>query len=738
MDLFNLENMSKTAAAHLASVKVDSETTRKAYKTAKKVWVAKYCSEAKFVNLHVYFAEYMMAMTDEVEKSERLLAPFMNSEGVVTKPVITKTMDAQQRALAYVPYNEYKSLEDYRKAYLVADIVTTRFNMKMYKKLVDKLVDSFLTSLKTKYKGDFIINTLNDTIAFMFGFEDPMLGGQLIDMIVESGMITRRKMGTVSNSKHKQFMLSTSFDEIEELFAIKAMTDRHSVRMAKPALIDKDSFIISQNTWRYEQQENSPALVQAINKLNGVPLAFAEWVTEADVEDAVREKLDSDDVWVELEIALVLNEFRRIKSNGNKFFIEHFVDGANRIYEYKAHFGVQEGSTLRKMIRFYNKKAVTPKGVKAYLNSIQAEYGHTNLEVLIEEFDDEWGWFDAVLNPTEPTGSIVYRDATNQVVGIYGLLTGDEVLMALGGFVDMEESQFVKAYKLYADGMNTALGVFYTRQIGVPVYTDAFTNDNVKSAVMTSLYNVSLERILTGKGYNPESEDDEDTIVPEIDSEFETSKSKLGKLVPLLKSAREFEARFETEVYITKEQLGEIHKKVIGSILFSALRTMRQINAVIKGCKDLTLMKWEHMDGTINQYAMVENKVVHVPWISTRGHRHSFKHHIKVLSAGVKWRGGAPRYIQSDDSGFIRGGAINADIKGYDIVGIHDSEGTHGNDIDDTTEQYIEDCVTLAKSDHLTTTLSLLSGLNLKSLHSGRDMDEIVAQIRTAKLAFIA
>lgn len=743
MGKLNLENMSQTTAAHLMSVKVDNETTRKAYKAEKKKWVSKYCTDAKFVDLHVKIAEYSQEQLKQAHKSLSLITPFLVN-GEVPKPVIIKGMSEQARKLAYVPFNENKVYEAHLGAYHVSNLMAERFSIKIYRKLMDKLVESFLVSLKTKYKGDFIINTLNDFAAYAFGFDDPIVGGQVINVFVDADLLNIRKMGTVSNSKHKQFMLKTMFKDAEELFAIKAMTDRHSSRMAKPKNIDKDSFIISQNTWRYEHVENSPKLIKAINHLNSVPLAFAEWVTEAHVEQAVREKLDSDALWVELEIILVLNEFRRIKANGNKFYIEHFIDGARRIYELKSHFGVQEGSSLRSMLRFYNKKTVTPKGIKQYLHCIEAEYGHVNLEQILLEHDDRWGWIDAVINPDTPTGSIAYRDATNQVVGLYGLLTGDELLMNLGGFTNIEKSKFTKAYKIYYEKMNTAIGVHYTLQLGKEVYPTCYNEKNVKSAVMTSLYNVSVNRVVTGFGYTPEEEDEEDKNVLdiEVDGEYETSKSKLGKLVPLLKTAREFETAYNsvhrTNIKIDSEDLAVLHSSISREILGEALKIMRTINAVVKSIKNFEMCEWTHFDGTKNQYAMVESKVIHVPWITTKSHQHSFKHHIKVLTSGFKWRGVPPRFMQSYDAGFIRGGACNAADKGYDLVGIHDSEGTHGNDMDDTYEQYIDDCVALSRSDSLMKDLSIIAKKNFKSLHSGRDLDEIEAQIRKSTLAFMA
>ena len=421
------------------------------------------------------------------------------------------------------------------------------------------------------------------------------------------------------------------------------------------------------------------------------------------------------------------------------FYIDRFVDGANRIYEKRTYFGFQGSKEFRQLIRFKNKEAVTPEGVEAYKEAFKSIYGHSDYSAEVMN-GDVWGYADAILNPTTLTGAIAFQDATTQGTQLYGVGTGSKLLLRQAGAWKMEGEELIKAYKLLALELNDALGAWWIKEQyrTIPdastweiLEFNVFTVDNVKSINMTKLYNVGKERILTGKGYTPElTEDEQNQIfnIIEVDEEYETSSAKLGKLQPLMKTVR------EAKLNITKEDMWEIFNKAIWKIAAPALIALDRINTIVKDKTKTEIFEWKSLDGVNNVYAMVSHKEQPVTWITEKGTIHSYTHKYKILEAGSAWRGVAPRIIQSTDGFLVRWVLNDSD---FDVVTIHDSFGSHGNNAKSVKQSYNNGLVHLYENDYLTKILSEIYGRKVKSLQkqTPEEREIIISNLKSASHA---
>ena len=749
----------------------DNTYAKATYKKAKKPYIAGICTEREHANLVTYLAEFQAKLNVQLDESVRINAD-LGHVGEVKVPD-TVGMDKNQRYVAYLPYNNWKRIAEFERAVLMLEVAMQNFDLKAFKKIVDGMFERYLDSRRTKTPGEFIINAISDLVAHALDIPADA-GGQIIDALRYAGFLTTRKLAT--QKKHKMFFVKVDFQDWEDLYVLRRQTSKKAAKLACPDEVDENTFMISQAKWRYDQPKMVDSQQDAVNKMNSTRYAFADYVTADVIEDAIYESilpehehnavmrgkmlelypedsqliagcegkecsLSAEFAWVSVEVAFARAEFDRIQSNGNVFYITRFHDGVNRVYETTTYFGFQRHKALRKLLRFANKKAVTDAGVESYKSAFFAEYGNHDYDAVMAN-GDEWGYANAILNPSEPTGSIVYQDATTQGTQLYGVSTGSELLLRQSGAWDLGEgAELVKAYILLADELNEEVGLWLFKQAYInrkgdeipdSVVCDVFNVDNVKAMHMTKLYNVGKERILTGKGYKAVDYDaDESSVIePEFDTEYETDLSKLGKLRPLLMTLR------EADIMISSEEIWEIFNKAIYNIARPALTAMAKINGVVYNDETTEIFKWKTPDGVVNQYAMVQSEQRHISWINENGASHSFTHYVKELIPGSQKRGVAPRIIQSMDAYLVRFVNNGVDID-TDLALIHDSFGSHGNDAEEVATTYLEGLVALFEWDPITSILTQISGKQYKSLQPQDEevRQNIIDNIRASRFA---
>lgn len=667
-----------------AKREIDNKYSRKEYKKLLNQYLAK---TFNYQNILSDIEKVLVDYKKEYEERKQLIHSF-------DKPTAEQLADKapEERALLWLPYNNGKKIA------LLKSVLEYKIDIKRLRKVIRWLVEARIQS-----KGDeFIVDILANKGVSM----------QLIQLLDYIGFLSLRK-GT-SEKNRAIFMVTLKLEGIEDLIIKEKITSKNRVKFSVADEIKEDTFLISQKSWRYEQPKLSMGQIEALDKASNTWFSLREGLTEVDITKAVMAKLKIDKVthrWQEIEINIAIEEFRQIMRAGNKFRLDRFQDGANRMYEKSTYFGFQQHKALRSMLRFHNKRVMTPEGVEELKRQIEAE----------PELADAMGWNEALANPSKPTGIIVYQDATTQGTQLFGVCTASPLLLAQGGAYDIGDELLVKAYELLSKELNKELSVFYTLQRGEVTHINCFTVNNVKSLHMTSLYNVGKERILTGKGFT--SEDMEEIF----EIEFEDRKNKLGKLQPLLKTAR------EAGLDIDKEKLYELFKKALWKIAGAALKAMDIINQCVD---DETLVyKWRSiLDNSINQYAMVASYDDKSTWVDLHGNLHTITIHTKVLEPKAKWRGLAARLIQSMDSDLVRY-MYRGNV---DLATIHDSYGSHPNDAKYVRDRYKDGLILLFRSDPLTRMLSDITGKRVKSLQNQEiDKQELEMKIRNSRYSLM-
>jgi len=747
---------------------VDESMSRSVYKKAKKQYIAELVDDKMLANIATYFTEYQRAITVQRIDGEK----YSHTD---VAPSITDSMSAAQKKIAYLPYNNGRRISLFKKSELITEIALQNLSIKSLKKIMDALLERYMDSLRTKYPGDIVVTAVHDTIKDALGIPDELTAnvGQIIYGLKYAGVIGMEKVNSVTDAKNNMWMVSVNFTDYLELYELRRMTAKHYSRLLIDDDIDENSFIISQRKWRYDQPTLVDGIIDTMNKQRQTRFEFADYVDREHIREAVlksilpdseytallRERILESDVdvgndfngkqvglsaeyeWAKVEVRFALMEYDRIMLHGGAFYIDRFVDGANRIYEKRTYFGFQGTKEFRQIIRFRNKEVVTEEGRQAYLNAYCSINGidkaYFSAEHALEEYGDAWGYLHAYTNPEVPTGAIVFQDATSQGTQLYGVATGSESLLRQGGAWNLADSTLIKAYVMLAAELNDALGAWWiteqyktkpdTADWEIKVF-DCFTSDNVKSINMTKLYNVGKERILTGKGFAASKTDEEMTEILNIieyDEEYESDLSKLGRLRPLMMTAR------EAGLTISKEDMWKIFDKAIWKIASPALVAMDRINTIVKELDKTEVFEWKSLDDVNNVYAMVAHKEESVNWITELGAVHSYTHKFKVLEAGSSWRGVAPRVIQSTDGFLVRYVTNDND---FDIVTIHDSFGSHGNDAKAVKQSYNNGLVELFDKDYLTDILCQFMCRKVKSLQPQDEetRSKIVMNLRNA------
>ena len=711
------DKMKRTGTQSLiARMEIDKVHSRATYKKAKKAYLKVWMKENGDMDL------FIASLTDTGVRFQELLNKYKALPFIMDKPDTTG-MSSNERKIAYLPYNngrDIRSLEiGVKMVENVVDVIDERG--RVYDKFIDALLELYLDSLRTKYPGENIINSMGVRLLSAFGFnstDDRVLAGYLVELVRQSGIMSYRRINNGSN-KGSSFFTRVRFEDVSELYALRVFTGKDRVRQTIPSDVESNSFIISQKKFNYPQKRVSNALQTALNKKNQTAVCFADWVTLKDVQDVVRDKLYSEknfsNEWIEKEVAFVSAEFNDIMSNGNRFYIDRFVDSANRIYERKGHIGFQEGSSMRCMLRLAHKHVVTAEGRAEYKAQLDEHYGEGQWQQM-KTHEDKWGWLEAYRSRTKASGAIVYDDATSQALGIYGLCTGDDNLLTIGGFNTAEK--FKKGYILLAEMMNMQMSAHYQTEV------KCFDGLNVKNAFMTTVYNVSMRRVMTGRSGMDEADKMNEMFVemgaPELVSEFEDDVSRLGKLEPLLMTVRN--AGYDIEY----EKLADMYQLSARALAREGLNAMELINSFVKNNEVTEIFEWQSNDFTNNQFAMVATEEVVVPWIAPDGRRHSYTDHCKVLIPGSAWRGLAPRIIQSIDSNLMRYVTNNFD---HSLVGIHDSFGSHGNFAKKKRDIYLTGCANIFAFDELGSILSQIAGRKVQVQKPGLDRQAIIHRI---------
>jgi hypothetical protein len=643
-------------------------------------------------------------------------------------------------------------------------------SIKDVRRIYKAVLINFIKSLRTKQSGKVIVNSIipevikvtNRPKETVMNFIQCLSDAGLLPLDKESYTKADDSAGAID------WMVTPDFKDTEDLYTMERATSKQNVTVSNLPEITKDSHILSQRAWRYEHKEQPQPFYDILTWFQDTRYSFRDGVTEADIREAVLDIiLDSAALsrynsvlaisgveeadktlqnWQVIEIARYILEFQRIMEHGNSFVMKRFLDSANRVYD-ETMFKFQTSSKLKDLLRFadtfsYSKEdwdevkhacVVTQTGKFATQPKRAVAYYNKHHKEMLAEYGDSKGYHAAISRPNEPTNIILFIDATTQGTQLYGAITADSELLLQGGAQYIEDlDSFEKAYAKLATELNDAL----TEELNDPLAEEfkvinCFTNDNVKSLHMTSLYNVGKNRILTGKGFKLTEDEASDSW--ELDIEYETSSSKLGKLQPLLKTVR------EAGLSINQDRLFEIFQRVLNKIAREAIRAMKDVNNLVcKRVPNKTIYEWQSIDGVWNQYAMTKQIKTELHWVTNKGHEHQLAYHETILEAQASWRGVAPRWIQSIDAWLVRFMGRKCQEAGYPLALIHDSYGAPASAMKQIREWYREALCIIVDEDLLNKFTKDLTGYNrTRSIQLGKDIELIKRGIKASTLALM-
>lgn len=458
----------------------------------------------------------------------------------------------------------------------------------------------------------------------------------------------------------KSFMLHLNFEvPAATLRALRATRKRSSLLACPEELEGEDHFLISGRSWKYDQPKFTEEVLESINILNGTPLSLKKCSAE-EFSDAMAAKFKvpgftGKDVWYERAYDNAVEEFNEILENDNTFYVKHFFDRVGRTYEDSEYFGVQQNTQSRALVELANKKVLNEAGREAVRLDIacKAGYDKATKEEALAAFNahsESWrenGKFEyefSVLESNEPTGYIIYQDATNSGTQMYTIASASKELATICGLVDGERKD---AYGLLAMSLNDKLGI------------EGFTRKNSKSLFMTVLYNAGKQLLLYGhNGAN----DGELKLLNKVEAVTN------GKMTPLMMTAKGMDPDTVWDAFY--ESMWEIAPE--------AMKLMAYIGQHID---DETLnYTWTMDDGMVAQCAMYQTVEKHITWCDNDARRHTMTFHEKELQPKAKRAALAPGIVQAMDAYALRTLVRKAALAFIDVVTVHDSFGTHPND----------------------------------------------------------
>ncbi len=657
--------------------------------------------------------------------------------------------------LLWAKYNNHTRIEKLQKYILTVRAAAENITLKGLKKVMNAIIKNNVKALRTRNPDEFIVNSILPIIAKEFDIP-VSIAMNLIQALNDSNFLslsktTYSKVG--GDDGAIDWMINFQSGDLSELETMRLLTSKQNAVVGRPEEITADTHMVSQRAWAYESITKPTDVVDVLNYFSDMRYSFRDGLTYEDrlnayysaiLDDHNKQSLvDTGTVSLEkhqsMAIALYELEYARIMEAGNRFAIRRFLDSANRVYD-ESMFGFQQSSAMKELLRFADKFEYSDEDwnevkwatvvvyEKLYADNRAKAIKHFDLnhKEMLVKYGDDRGYF-AAIEAREDTNIILFLDATTQGTQLYGAVTCSPSLLKQGGATVSSDKEFVKAYTLLADSLNWKFAI----ELGSDSVVEIFNTDNVKSLHMTSLYNSGKKRLLEGRSFNDKMEEWEQAL----ESEYETSTSKLGKLVPLLMTMRENDINLEADKVYT------IFRAALKVIAEDALEAMSRVNKLVFDDADAnTIYQWTSIDGQVNQYAMTKNTEEVIEWITAEGEEHSLTYHDKILEPKASWRGLAPRWIQSIDAYIVRYIGMKAMEAECPLALVHDSFGVPACYAEQLRQWYRDVLCIIVDADPLRALASEIKGFAVGeafSLQFGRDRDAIKRQIQASSNALM-
>ena len=523
-------------------------------------------------------------------------------------------------------------------------------------------------------------------------------GMALAELLSAAGFINLHSART--NEGRTEFVYSVNAD-VQELRRINKVVSARSTKLFNIEPVSGSIVIRS----KYNYRQDVEPIADVIDSLNSVAISFKDGVTEDDIIEIARDAVEDEDGsklfdagWKQAIKNDYVSEFEIVKNSGNRFFIPRQTDGVGRIYE-QSKFGFHQGHAHKELLELSNKEVLNEDGKWAMRQMIVelAGYRPEGKKPTEQEAEDFFYANESMFRDVKETcdmyaqyvsgeaiGTLIEVDAQTQGPGLYGLLTGDEMLCYNTAIIGNTER--TDMYAILANAMNSRLSV------------TAWDRANCKTALMTKGYGAGYRTIMFGSGKDSSFN---------MDTGDYTIHSGSKKAVPLMETA-------ETVGITNTQPVWSAFKKTMQIIAPAMLETQAMLSNIQEGLGQ-SVLSMTMPDGIVASIATQKTEESHAKWIDGKGKVHTMLHHTRVLDDSNK-TALAPRLIQAVDAYILRQVARIMADKGIDFVAVHDGYMTHPNHTKTVMEAYRVVLAHVYEIDLMTDMLSQLLGREISSV----------------------
>ncbi len=700
--MFSIDNI---VAKRAAQSKIDSLNSRSRIKTAVKNWVTVHVTTelvadvVKNVNSDLLDCKIKMRVLEDALISDGFPEAVRDFAFCIKykEPVrlngaekaVASQTDLDEYHRVWASYNALQGLIDLQYRIDSLSILLDGKHTKTIKSVFKAILNTQIKSKKNEVIMNALVNPICRAMKLDLKHSSFTVTMNVLESLKNMGLIN---MHTITGVKGGiEWMVSINLTNVAPVTRVyRSVRARYSKLV--PTEVKAGDSLVSKHKFAYDAKI-SEGVADVINILNGVALKLD--LGQKTVKDLVISKIEKDGAldfsqdWMKGALSSAELEYDIIKENGDQFYIDHFTDGVNRIYEGSEYFGAQQGSVIRESLRLADGQVLTDDGrsemelaiaCKAGMDKgteeAAREFYEENESVLRKdsEYDTMFDMLDGRID-----NLMVEQDENNSGPQFFAVGTGNMRLARITGLLNGERFD---AYNLYADIMNQELK------------TQAFNRANVKSVFMTSLYNAGKKRILWGRT---------NSVVEGEEVDIEMSGPQLvGKLVPLMVNSPK-----------SSEETWAAHRKAMWTI---APRAMEVMALIMRLAQSSTVLVPEFVmpDGAVCQMAHTVKEDYSIHWCDNAGRRHRMQHSATVLRANVKDTGYAPRIIQAMDAYALRELVRRANEEGIELVVIHDAFLSHPNHAKRVRELYREVLADMLDQDILSNIIHQLFGTYYK------------------------
>ena len=578
------------------------------------------------------------------------------------------------------------------------------------KKLLNKLLAPVITAQARVKQDILIVNSVIKSVGRSAKTDSHEVAMAVLSTLEGLDIFTLNRIKTLEG----HFEIELKFtDDRKELKTIHSQTDGRFPNLFVTKIAGS---IVKRKKEAYVQ---SIVGLDPIDYLQSIPLCLKggvdiEEAAQAATDYSIKEEdgtsiMDAD--WKHRVHQEYLDGFNVINTFG-KVYDNYGTDGVARVYS-ESRFSIQHKATEH-YLEFANKQVLNEVG-KKYIKILIVDSDKYKIDGVKPTEEEALEYFElhknelavkfpdlfSRLESSEPNGFVMEVDAQTQGASIYGACTLSLPLLTMTGLI--------------GDSFRTDLYLALAKKLNAQLGTNAYTRDNVKTALMTAGYGAKKTRILVGDG-TVNMKTGEYTVI-----------QKGKKQVPLMATANKAGITDVVVVWTAFEKAMKI-------LVPHMLEAQAKLEYLAGKNVDTNIMEFTMPDGVECSIIDSKTETRQVEWIDNAGNKHSVKHAYTVPDNG-NVTSAAPRFIQAIDAYILRVVVRIMASLGLDIQVNHDGYFVHPNDVDTVREAYRLAVIDVMERDLLTNIAR--QAFNDDSIRSFQlrnvNLEELVAKVAESK-----